>query len=201
MGRDAQIYSPLSPAVSFLFLQRPALGSLIVLLSVVLVAGTGCRGGANPSADGSSETATAPVGEERHAGEHGGEHAELALHMSRLQRWFHKTALSVEARNQRLADFYLHETEETVETIQTEVQVYEGYEIGRLTKEYLPSTLDSLGQAVHDANWPVADKRLRQLTTSCNQCHDATDHGFVKIQIDSLPNPYTQSFAPQEVGR
>jgi hypothetical protein len=164
-------------------------------------------GGCQTSADaGSSAAADTTVtngdehgddhGEEGHHDEHGHGGAELALHMSRLQRWMHKTALSVQAGNKRLAEFYLHETEETVETIQTKAPTYEGYDIKKLSDESLAPSLASLDEAVEASDWPVARERLQQVATSCNECHDATDHGFVHIQLDSLVNPYAQSFAP-----
>lgn len=125
---------------------------------------------------------------------HGEEEPELAAYMSTLQRWAHKTALSVEARNQPLADFYLHELEETVEAVQNEVPTYEGYPVGQLTEQMLVPALDSLGGALDAGDWTVAREWLRAVATSCNQCHQATDHGFVEIRLHDLPNPYAQSF-------
>ena len=182
---------------------RPLKGGAASVLAVVglLLLGVGCQSRArSPDAEvepvavvDTVDEDEAPEHEEIH--EHG--EAELALHMSRLQRWTHKTALSVEAKNQRLAEFYLHETEETVETIQTEAPTYEGYEIKALSDEYLAPSLAALDEAVEASDWPVAREQLQRVATSCNQCHTATDHGFVRIQLDSLANPYAQSFAPR----
>lgn len=55
------------------------------------------------------------------------EEAELARYRTQLQRWTHKATLATEAQNGELADFYFHEMEETVATIQTEAPTYEGH--------------------------------------------------------------------------
>jgi hypothetical protein len=124
-----------------------------------------------------------------------GEEAELALHMSRLQRWTHKTALALEARNPELADFYLHEMEESIETIKTEAPTYEGYAIAEQTEQILDPSVEALDGALDNRNWSAVDVRLEELARSCNQCHEATDHGVVKIDLDDVPNPYPQDFS------
>ena len=151
------------------------------------------------SSDASSGDASM---QERHAAEraeaHGEEEPELAQYMVRVQRWSHKTALAIRARNQPLTDFYLHELEETVASIQHDVPTYEGYSIGQQTKQMLVPSLDALDAAVDDADWRAADARLKAMARACNQCHSTTDHGFIRVQFDSLANPFAQSFEPQE---
>jgi hypothetical protein len=151
------------------------------------------------SSDASSGDASM---QERHAAEdaaaHGEEHPELAQYMIRVQRWSHKTALALQARNQPLTDFYLHELEETVASIQQDVPTYEGYSIAKQTKQILVPSLDALDAAVDDADWPAADARLTEMAHACNQCHSTTEHGFIRVQFDSLANPFAQSFKPQE---
>ena len=121
--------------------------------------------------------------------------AELALHMSRLQRWTHKTALALQARNPELADFYLHEMEESIETIKTEAPTYEGYAIAEQTEQILDPSVEALDGALDDRNWSAVDARLNELARSCNQCHQVTDHGVVKIDLDDVPNLYPQNFS------
>lgn len=121
--------------------------------------------------------------------------AELALRMSRLQRWTHKTALALDAKNAELAEFYLHEMEETINGIRSEAPVYEGYEIRRLTSQILVPKVDELDRAVDARDWSAVDTRLREVEASCNQCHATTDHGFVMVDLQDLRNPYTQDFS------
>lgn len=156
-------------------------GSVFVGLFVV-VGLTACTG--------QSES---PQGEERTEESE----AELALRMSQLQRWTHKTALAAEAENSELAEFYLHEMEETIDGIRTEVPVYEGHEIKALTTEMLGPQVEALDKAVDAGEWTTVDARLRDVETACNQCHGATEHGFVKIDLQDLPNPYIQDFSSE----
>ncbi len=123
------------------------------------------------------------------------EHAELALHMSRLQRWTHKTALSLQARNPTLAEFYLHEMEESIETIQKEAPTYEGHAVADLTEQMLVPSVEALDGALDDREWTAVEEQLQNLEQSCNQCHAATDHGFVKVDLQDVPNPYAQDFS------
>lgn len=123
------------------------------------------------------------------------EHAELALHMAQLQRWTHKTTLALQARNPELAEFYLHEMEESIETIQTEAPTYEGHAISDLTEEMLVPSVEALDGALDERDWTAVDARLDDLARSCNQCHAATEHEFVKIDLQDVPNPYTQDFS------
>lgn len=121
--------------------------------------------------------------------------AELALRMSRLQRWTHKTALAAQAESPELAEFYLHEMEETINGIRSEVPVYEGHEIKALTTEMLGPQVEALDQAVEGREWSTVEARLRDLETACNQCHGATEHGFVRIDLEDIRNPYIQNFS------
>lgn len=180
--------------------RRGKSSTLLVVLMLFGGLAAGCQSEGTSSAAQAEQTTEQEAGhhDDESEHEHGHGEAELARHMSTLQRWTHKTALSVQARNQRLAEFYLHETEEAVSTIQTKAPTYEGYEIKTLTEQMLVPALDSLDAAVDAADWPVADRRLQTVARSCNQCHTATDHGFVKIRLDALQNPYAQSFEPDD---
>lgn len=156
---------------------------LIALLLALAVAG--CAGGSSseaPAADAQAEE----------------EEPELAMHMSRLQRWTHKLALAARAQNAPLADFYLHELTEQVETIRAEVPTYEGYAIADLTGTYLEPRLAPLDSALDQRRWQQVRRHMDQLAASCNKCHEATEHGFIHISMDSLANPYLQNFAPQQ---
>lgn len=119
---------------------------------------------------------------------------ELAQYMRTLQHWSHKTALALEARNAELANFYLHEMEETLETLQTEAPTYEGHPVGDLTKKMLVPSVEALDGALDDRAWPTVDERVQELAQSCNQCHAATGYDFIRVELQDVPNPYAQEF-------
>jgi hypothetical protein len=153
------------------------------IIALFFVVGTG---GCTSSGGDAPERASPTSGES--------EHAELALHMSRLQRWTHKTALALQAQNPSLADFYLHEMEESIETIQTEAPTYEGHAIADLTEKMLVPSVEALDGALDDRDWDAVHERLQNVAQSCNQCHAATEHEFVTVDLEDVPNPYAQDF-------
>lgn len=158
------------------FLMRPVGGVFIVLL---IVSALGCT-----SRGQEESTDEAP------------EDVELAQQMATLQRWTHKTVLALDAKNAELGEFYLHEVEETLERIEDDVPTYEGHQIAELTEQMLVPSVEALDRAVDDGAWPTVERRVQELAQSCNRCHRETDHGFVRIDLQDVPNPYPQSFAP-----
>ena len=54
---------------------------------------------------------------------------ELAPYMSRLQRYKQRLGFAIEAKNQKLAAYYLKEIDETSETISLKVPVLDGQPI------------------------------------------------------------------------
>lgn len=178
---------------------------LVSLLTALVVSGCSsgegapeAQGGAVPQEQNAQKAESAGHDAEHEDMEHGEEHAELAIYMSRMQRWTHKAALAVEAENGELSDFYLHELEETIETVQMEVPVYEGYEIGTLTETILVPEVEALDGYVDEDDWDGAQTQLAALSNACNQCHAATDHGFIRIQLEDLDRPFTQTFEKRE---
>lgn len=117
--------------------------------------------------------------------------------MATMQYHTHKLALSIEASNTELAEFYLHELEEATETVINEVTTYEGHQISALTKSMLVPTLKPVDDAVESADWEDARERMIDLTASCNACHQSTDHGFVVIEPGFDKNPWNQNFDKQ----
>lgn len=123
---------------------------------------------------------------------------ELAVVMGQLQTHTHKYALSVQAENHELASFYLHEMEESAETIAEEVPTYEGYDIAELIGQYLEPQIESNEEALENNDWEQVREQTIKLVDSCNSCHGASDHGFVKITNGFENNPFNQDFSTSE---
>jgi hypothetical protein len=121
----------------------------------------------------------------------------LAALMHILQTHAHKLQLSVAARNDRLAYFYLHELEETAEEIIEDIGEYDGYPVSALTREMLLPTVESLEDSVKARDWEAADAGFAKLLKSCNGCHVAAGHGFIRI-APAEGNPFAQYFAPRD---
>lgn len=121
----------------------------------------------------------------------------LAERMAHLQRHAHKLQLSVEARNARLAGFYVHEIEEIAGAIAAEIPTYDDQPVGRLTGEILMPAVEALEDAARAGDWEAADAALTGLIGACNACHARTEHGYIKI-VPATVNPYNQDFSPAE---
>jgi hypothetical protein len=124
----------------------------------------------------------------------GAEEPHLVELMSALQRYTHKLSLSVAAENGELADFYLHELEETTVEIIEDVPEYEGHKIAELTESMLQPALEPVDEAIDSERYEAARERVEQMVTSCNNCHAATDHGFIEVTPGFEENPYNQNF-------
>ena len=130
------------------------------------------------------------------------EFVELAPYMTRLQTLTHKLSLSVEHSNHRLAEFYLYESLEALEDIKTDVPLYRGHLIAVLTDQLTTPAYKLLLKAIEEdkAEEVLTNKRsaaaFTTLVNTCNQCHVATQHEFLKIAVPKGVNPFLQDFKP-----
>ena len=125
---------------------------------------------------------------------------ELAPYMGGLQVLTHKLSLSIANENYPLASFYLYESLEALEEIKETVPEYRGLPIALLIDKLTTPTLEKLKEAIQrdsksggSAHSPDA---LAAVVNSCNQCHVATQHGFIKITDRRDFNPFNQDFKP-----
>jgi len=122
----------------------------------------------------------------------------LAILMERIQTYTHKLQLSIEAGNAQLADFYLHELEETSEYVVEEIESYDGHAVGPLMASMLLPALERLEKPLKSGApdaWPAVEQRFGEVIRACNDCHVATDHGYVRI-TPAASNPFPQDFSP-----
>lgn len=128
---------------------------------------------------------------------------ELAPYMGELQRLTHKLSLSIAHDNHRLAEFYLYESLELLEDIKTDVPEYRGQPVALLIDRISTPLYRELEKAIKAdrmASGGKSNERSRAALTgvlnSCNECHVATQHGFIKITDQSGVNPFNQDFKP-----
>ncbi len=120
----------------------------------------------------------------------------LAAQMKDMQYWTHKLALSIEAENTELADFYHHELEEAVEDLTGSIDTYDGFPIAQLTTAMLLPALENLENELDSGDWSAVRESFSSVIASCNSCHQATAHGYIRITEAYGNNPFNQSFAP-----
>lgn len=121
---------------------------------------------------------------------------ELALLMGDLQRLTHKLALSADAGNAELAAFYLHESQEQLRKIQSEAPEYENLPIALLVDRLAHPAYVPMQDAITAKDKTRMLAGVDAIVQSCNACHVATQHGFIRITRGTEVNPFNQSFAP-----
>jgi hypothetical protein len=120
----------------------------------------------------------------------------LAILMQQMQTYTHKLQLSLEARNPRLVDFYLHELEENAEYVAENIERYREHPVGEMTAQMLLPVIERMEGAVEESDWALADRRFAELLEACNACHLTTGHAAIRIVPASI-NPFAQDFSVQ----
>jgi hypothetical protein len=121
---------------------------------------------------------------------------ELVPYMALMQHLSHKLGLSIQAKNSPLAAFYLEEIEENVALIQKKFPTYDKRAVGQLAGVMFVPAIAPLEKSIKASNWAMSNAGYTKLVESCNGCHAATEHAFVKITAPAA-NPFNQSFSPQ----
>lgn len=130
------------------------------------------------------------------------EFVELAPYMGQLQTLTHKLGLSIENSNHTLAEFYLYESLEALEELKMDVPEYRGLAIALLVDQMSTPAYKVLGTAIKEdkAEKTLTNKRsavaYKTLIQTCNQCHVATKHEFIRISFEETANPFLQDFKP-----
>lgn len=114
----------------------------------------------------------------------------LGEFMSGIQVHHAKLWFAGQNENWQLADFELHEIMEALDDIKTFNT--DRPEIKSLQMIYAP--LDSLNKSVQQKNLSAFKSNFALLTTTCNNCHRDTDHGFNVIRIPDTPPFSNQDF-------
>jgi hypothetical protein len=136
---------------------------------------------------------TAKPGKSAKDDEHG---PELAHYMSWLQRYAQKAGFAIRGKNKRLAYFYMHEMEETLEDVMKHFVVHDGKPIGKLAKVMLMPSLERLEKSLKAPKvpWKKAWNQYKAVINSCNACHTATGYAFLKMTPANGPVPFNQVF-------
>ena len=134
-------------------------------------------------------SAGAPSDEEEHA-------VSLGQHMAYFQRYADKLYFAGTASNWELADFYAHELEETTEAVEAAGYVEDGVEINSLLASLFTEPLENVEEAVDARDVEAFRSAYGGLVTACNTCHEAAEHGFVRIIVPEQSAYPNQDFEP-----
>jgi hypothetical protein len=114
----------------------------------------------------------------------------LGEFMSAIQVHHAKLWFAGQNENWELADFELHEIMEALDDVKNFNS--DRPEIKSLTMIYAP--LDSISKSVQQKNLSSFKSNFVLLTTTCNNCHRDTDHGFNVVKIPDAPPFSNQDF-------
>ena len=96
--------------------------------------------------------------------------------------------------NWELADFEIHEIQESLDDIQQfNTDRLEAKTIGMISP-----AIDSVSNAIKQKNQLLFKSSYTLLTNTCNNCHKATKHEFNVVTIPAIPPISNQSFKPVE---
>ena len=118
----------------------------------------------------------------------------LVTWMGRLQYYTHKLGLSVDAGNKPLIAYYIHEVEEVIEAIE-DIDDADGVPIGKLVKEILMPSFESLETSFESGDEARVDADYNGLIGACNQCHEKANRPYLIVERRH-DNPYMQRFKP-----
>lgn len=144
-----------------------------------------------------SKPNTQNTGSSQSANQQPQQEPELADYMGKLQYYNHKFALSIEAEHHEAAEFYFHEVRALADLIKEDVPGYEGYDIARFMRIFLDPSLPEVEEALASKDWSSIREKTIEMVDACNNCHNATSHGFVQVTPGWNNNPYNQDFSNQ----
>ena len=113
--------------------------------------------------------------------------------MSSIQAHHAKLWFAGQHQNWELADFEIHEIEESLD----DIKKYCTDRPETQSIELIDEPLDSVGKAIRNKNVIGFKSGYLLLTNTCNSCHQATDHGFNVITVPTTPPFSNQVFKPK----
>lgn len=119
---------------------------------------------------------------------------ELATAMGKLQYFSNKLYYSLKSNNKSLADFYIHEMEESFEAIEDANIVEDGIAISDNVKAYGIKGLENFERFLEQSPERFEEHYLN-LVNACNSCHLVSKHGFIEITVPSSPVVSNQNFS------
>jgi hypothetical protein len=114
-----------------------------------------------------------------------------------LQQMRHaKLWLAASRGNWALANYEMDELREGFEDASRLQPTYEGVPVAALIASLTPAPLEAIGKAIKGKSAADFTRSFDSLTTACNTCHKAANHGFIQIRRPSGSAFSNQKFEP-----
>ena len=117
--------------------------------------------------------------------------------MGYYQRFSHKLYLAGINENWQLADFYTHELEEVSEALIEGNVIHDNYNLSNLSQSMLLPKIEKVEEAVRKQDQVLFLENYTLMISSCNLCHQATRHAFIKITIPNDSSVWNQDFSTE----
>jgi len=114
--------------------------------------------------------------------------------MGYYQRFSTKLWLAGINQNWEVANFYSHELEEVTEEFVSENVNHDGHNLSDFARTMIEPAIEEIEEAIEKKDEVLFVKNYRQLVTSCNTCHLASDHAFIRIKMPDSVNVFNQEF-------
>lgn len=157
-----------------------------------VVAIVGLLGATTPAPHAANEH-----GASMHGGAQSGPYAPGLGEIMTLQQMRHaKLWFAGAARNWPLADYEVDELKEGFEDAASLHPVHEGVPVGEMIAKLTPSPLQEISAAISKKDRAGFARAFDRLSATCNSCHQAANHGFIRIGRPTAPPFSNQIFAP-----
>jgi len=100
--------------------------------------------------------------------------------------------------NWDLASYELDELKEGFEDAAKLHAIHDGVPVAAMIANLTPGPLLAIGKALEARNGSDFVKSFDNLTAACNSCHQAANHGFIRIRSPREPMFSNQVFAPEK---
>lgn len=118
----------------------------------------------------------------------------LIYHMSFISRYTQKLYFAGDAENWELADIYNHEIEEISEDIVARGEMHDGIDVSQLMESMLLPQVERVEEAIDAGDRRMFLDRYNVMIQSCNNCHQSSDYGAVKVTVPES-NAFNQDFS------
>ena len=101
------------------------------------------------------------------------------------------------ARNWPLADYELNELKEGFEDAAKLYPMHEGVPVGEMIAKLTSSPLEAISTAIAKKDSAGFARAFDRLSATCNSCHQAANHGFIRIRRPTEAPFGNQIFQPE----
>ncbi|MGB3544010.1 hypothetical protein [Rubrivirga sp.] len=125
---------------------------------------------------------TAQIREEERQGRASYDEATLLNHMVNMQRYIEKAALSAEAENWELTQFYAEKIDERATRVIDGGYIVDGIDVSAIAAEIADPRATALAEAAATRDRARFDEAYDVMVDGCNACHGRSGYPLIQIR-------------------